>query len=266
MEGGAGIEVPETDLDRVTRWSQGSMDRWRELTEILPEDNGARLVHGGYTAAYRLDGDFVPPQGVALLEALRAGCVRHTGWPPFLVPTREGIEPYIYDGNVECWLAREGNDIAPDHSDYWRVSSEAEFFLRRGYQEDAAQGRGIDPGEYYELTTTIWRVGEILLHAASMAREFGDPQARVIIRVDWTGLEDRQLATYANPLRLLFGTHVSRQDAYSASLEVQADQLEDGLPELVHRLISPLYELFDFFQMPMSVVTEELEQMRSHRF
>ncbi len=266
MAGGAAAEVPETDLDRVSRWFSGSVERWRELAETLPADHGARMQNGYYAVAYQMIGDFAPPRGAELREALRRGCVRHTGWPPFSVPTREEIAPYMYDDNVECWLGRNGEDREPAHSDYWRASPNAQLFLLRGYQEDAAQDRGIDPGTLYELTTTTWRIGEILLHAASMARQFGAEQARVIFVAEWSGLAGRRLATYANPKRLLVERYVSHQDTYRASLEVQADQIEDALPELVDRIVRSLYELFDFFPLPPTLVVEELAQMRGHRF
>ncbi len=201
-----------------------------------------------------------------MLEALRRGCVRHTGWPPFWVPTREEIAPYMYDGNVECWLDRDGEDRDPSTSDYWRASPEAQLFLLRGYQEDASKNPQVEPGMLFDLTLPVWRIGEILLHAASMARQFGAGRARVIFVAEWIGLAGRRLAAFVNPNRLLRDSYVAKQDTYQASLEVQADQIEDALPELVDRIVRPLYELFDFFNLPATLCAEELANMRSHRF
>ena len=266
MAGGAAAEVPETDLDQVNRWFSSSLDRWRELAETLSADHGARMAHGRYAVAYKVVGDFDPLRGTELLEALRRGEVRHTGWPPFWVPTREGIAPYIYDGNVECWMAGDGEPSDPDTSDYWRASPKAQFFLIRGYHEDASQNREVKPGTIFDLTLPVWRIGEILLHAASMARQFGTEQARIVFLVEWTGLADRRLAAFANPRRLMPQSFMARQDTYLTSVEVQADQIEDALPELVDRIVRPLYELFDFFSLPPTLVAEELARMRSHRF
>ena len=150
----------------------------------LPEGHGARLSHGGNSIAYQILGDFDPPRGPDLLEALRQGCVRHTGWPPFWVPTREGIEPYMYEGNVECWLGPDGASRDPAHSDFWRASSEAQLFLMRGYQEDGSENPTVEPGTLFDLTLPIWRTGEVLLHAASMSRQYGADQAQVIFIVE----------------------------------------------------------------------------------
>ena len=55
--------------------------------------------------------------------------MRHTGRTPFWVPTREGITPYIYDGNVDCWLGPDGDNRNSANSDYWRASLGAQMFL-----------------------------------------------------------------------------------------------------------------------------------------
>lgn len=106
----------------------------------------------------------------------------------------------------------------------------------------------------------------MLLHAASMAREFGAEQAQVIFITEWSGLADRRLAAFANRNRLLSETYAARQDTIRTSLEVQSDQIEIALPELVGRVVRPLYELFDFFTPSPTLIVEELSRMRSHRF
>ena len=99
-----------------------------------------------------------------------------------------------------------------------------------------------------------------------MARQFGAERARVVFVAEWSGVADRRLAAFANSDRLLLESYVSHQDTYRANLEVQADQIEDNLPELVNRIVRSLYELFDFFPLPPTLVVEELAKMREHRF
>lgn len=267
MTGAAETTISETDLDRLNRWFGDSVTRWEELAEPLPKENGARFLHGHYAIGYQILGDFDPLGGANLLEALRRGCVRHTGWPPFWVPTREGIAPYMNDGNVECWLGRESEGREPADSDYWRVSPEAQFFLMRGYEEDTTRHKGIEAGTVFDITLPVWRIGEILLHAASMVKQFGAERARVVFIAEWTGLENRSLASFASPMRLMFrGRYTSKQDKYRISMDIQAGKIEDALPELVERVTQPLYELFDFFTPPATLFAEELAKMREHRF
>ena len=192
-----------------------------------------------------------------MLDALR-NASRNKRWRPFWVPPQRA-EPYMYGGNVECWL---GPDGAPSLLDFWRVSPDAEFFLLRGHQEDGMQNDGVEPGSSLDLTLPTLRVGEVLLHAESMAQEFEAGGARVAFFAQWTGLRDRQLVSIANPKRMLVEHNTSHQGTYDTNLEVRANQIQEALPELVDRMVRPLYELFDFFPLPATLVAEELARMR----
>ena len=62
------------------------------------------------------------------------------------------------------------------------------------------------------------------------------------------------------------GRNTSRQYSTVLNTTVEASMIRDKLPEIALSLLQPLYELFDFFQLPMSLVQEELTKMRSGRF
>lgn len=57
----------------------------------------------------------------------------------------------------------------------------------------------------------------------------------------------------------------AREDAVVSHIEVSADSISPNLPEILQQLLAPLYAVFDFFQMPRSVVEEELAKFRSQR-
>lgn len=107
---GAVTPLPSApEADRLAEWIDASRARWRKLTASLPANSGPRMPHGRYTVAYEILGQ---PKTVGLAqqpEILRASVVRHTGWPPFWVPTRAGIAPHAMDGAVECW---SGNGVS----------------------------------------------------------------------------------------------------------------------------------------------------------
>jgi hypothetical protein len=162
-------------------------------------------------------------------------------------------------------LGSESKIRDPAHSDFWRVSFLGQFFLIRGYQEDSVEFKHSKPGRLFDITLPTWRLGEILLYAASMARQFETLQSNVVVIAEWAGLSGRGL-THLERTRLIVEEHVAHQDMYCVNLVIQADKIGDALPELVHRALHPLYELFDFFQLPMTLVTEELARMRASQF
>ncbi len=266
LAGGIAMESPRSALEETTRWFDTSITRWRELSGGLPANHSVRFPQGYFAVAYSLTGNIADLRGKALLEAIDRGTIRHTGWPEFWVPTRAGIQPYLHDENIECWLGSESDDHGPAHADFWCVSPSGRFFLIRGYQEDEEQSRGIAPGTIFSISTPTWRVGEALLHAAGMAAILGDPAAQITFIAEWMGLRGRRLTNFGSPTRLISDRYTSQQDRARTQLSVQADQVSDMLPELVSRLLISLYESFNFFVLPAELITGELANMRRHRF
>ncbi|MGH8655932.1 MAG: hypothetical protein ACREYE_28810, partial [Gammaproteobacteria bacterium] len=263
-----GAALPEQDKDAKTdldQWTADGVARWKQLIAAgAPEP--AKFEHGYFCVSYMLVGGFDNLTLAPFREALARGTVRHTGWPPFVLLSREEVSPYPYNGLMEAWIGRASKLERPDTGDFWRASPEGKFFLMRGHQEDGLDAsKNVPPGTVFDITLPTWRVGEVLLHAASMGRVLGDPLAKVILRAEWTGLNGRRLVHLAGT-RMLFDHHTCHQDAYVGYAEAQADAIGDALPEIVDRLVRPMYEMFNFFQIPAALTAEELACMRANRF
>ena len=270
--------VPQVDSSaeptKLESWIKSSTERWDGLTTGLPAEVGPRFPHGRYCFAYEITGERRQIAYAQLPEVLRASVVRHTGWPPFWYPTRRGIEPYAIDGAVECWLGGdpetrvEERDAA--HSDFWRIHPDGLAFLLRGFQEDGMdeQRRGRAPvpaATVFDITLPVWRVGETLLHARSLASNLFVGPTTIRFVATFEGLAGRSLVSI-DGRRHVWEGRVARQNAITLSTHVEADSIEANLPEIVHPLLSPLYALFDFFELPMQLVVDELARMRKENF
>lgn len=256
---------------RLDDWIGSSRARWMGLINTLPDGVGPRLPHGRFCVAYEILGERRPVAPARFPEVLRASVVRHTGWPPFWYPTKAGIEPYPIDGAVECWLGGdmqtppENRDAA--HSDFWRVHPDGLAFLLRGYQEDGLDvqrpGRTpVPPGSVFDITLPVWRIGEALLHARSLAANLFEGPTTIRFVVSYEGLAGRSLVSISNRRHVLEG-RVSRQEQITLKTHIDAQAIDPNLPEIVHPLLSPLYALFDFCELPMQLVVEELTRMRA---
>ena len=267
-------EVPDaeqpTDDARLHGWITQSVERWQTLVNPLPADVGPRFPHGHYNFTYEIIGERQMVTQAQLPDLLRASVVRHTGWPPFWCPTREGIVPYPYDGVVECWLGGDPETPAQDrdaqHSDFWRIHPEGLAFLLRGFQEDSMEaqrpGRSQVPrGTIFDVVLPVWRVGETLLQAERLAGNLFEGPTTIRFHATYEGLADRSLVSMDNT-RLLFDGKVARQNSISLSTHIDSQAIGPNLPEIVHPLLSPLYSLFDFFELPMQLVVEELNRLR----
>lgn len=258
-------EIEDNTKDSFNNWIKYSRERWEILKkEVLPDETPSRFSHGIWTVSYFILGNIKKTVLKDLLEILSKVAGRETGWPPWWVPTRKEIAPYIYDNNIECWLAEKGVLKEPAHSDFWLASPQDKMFLLRGYQEDSNPDQ-IEPGKIFDLTLPVWRVGECLLHAERLANTIAEGQASIMFEVTWEGLFNRVLKTWANQRRVLVEERYSKQNAVTSTTIIPADSISSNLPEIVRELTTPLYESFEFFNPPFSMIQEELAEMRSRR-
>jgi hypothetical protein len=205
---------------------------------------------------------FRPP---AFLKALQQAAVHQSGWPPFWVPRKEALRPTIQDGFVECWLGRPNIERLfddPAHTDFWRASPAGRLYLQRGYQEDGPDV--LEPGTILDLTLPIWRCGEILLHAQSLAQVVADKASTARLRVRFASLSGREMVSWAKPSRRheSLGLHRSRTDDVVTTISTEAASIKNELPALIHRWLTPLYDRFGF-ALPSSLVEQEVADLLS---
>lgn len=258
----------DSQTSRLDAWIDDCERQWRTRVETLPVDSPSRCPHGFFVLAYQLEGARRP--GLSELMEILRNAPKLTGWNTWWAPTRQAIAPYVRDDVIECWLGgdtSEGHQEHRDaaHADFWRISPDGFAFLLRGYQEDGSSaGRvGIEPGTVFDGTLPIWRVGEGLLHSGYLAGSLG--AASVLFAARYTGLQGRMLTQWVQPMDLAWASGVSRQDTVSVSTHVASDAVSPNLADVVQRLLSPLYERFDFSTLPLEVVQQELDRLRKRQ-
>ncbi|NYF33679.1 helix-turn-helix domain-containing protein [Sphingopyxis sp. JAI108] len=266
--------VPPAELpsapDRLESWVAASLERWTTLAATLPEDAPERCPHGFMWYAFELGGDIRSLSASQFAEVLRSAEVNFSGWPPFWYPTRRGIAPYPLDGMVECWIGGDTEDGFGNHgsgnADFWRVSPDGLAFFLRGYREDdLAGGKNMptEPGSWIEVEWPTAITAEILLYVKSLAERLIEGPASVRLRAGYTGLNGRTLQSitgrYLHP-------RISRQDTIDLESSFATEALEHNLAEIVHPFVAPLYAIFDFFELPMSVVTDVIGKLRQRSY
>lgn len=255
---------------RLERWIEEGLGRWQALVDGIPVGSGPRFPHGHYRFAYEIIGDRRPVGLAQLPDVIRASVVRHTGWPPFWYPNRAGIEPYPVDGAVECWLGGDPDTRPEDrdaaHSDFWRIHHEGLAILMRGHDEDCMQDQRapIAPGTVFDICLPVWRVGEALLQAEQLAANLFEGPASIQFVAVYEGLANRELVS-VDRRRMMHDGRVAHQNTIRLTSHVEASAITPNLPEIVTPLLAPLYELFNFFQLPIQLVSEELARMRGVR-
>ncbi len=256
-----------TLVDTLSAFSTAAIDHWEKRVSGLPHDAPPRLPHGFCDFAAAIEGNFSRPTLRDLRRMIASEVRSHSGWPPFLTIDRAPYTPVPIDGAIDCWIGpdSDGSVSGPAHHDYWRVSPDGLLFTRRGYDEDGGL-RDRTPGTSLDITTPAWRIGEAILAASYIAHGLSADGCNLIVRIRYTGLAGRELVSYGNPSRMLRRGYRAMQSDYEATQTISLSALPQNLPEAVYALLSPLYELFGFFQLPKRLVEEELAQLLRHTY
>jgi hypothetical protein len=257
-------------LAELIEFEQAAIERWETRVRNLPAAAPPRFPHGYHDVGMAIDGAFGAQSLAELRQTIETAVRNHSGWPPFLTVNRAPFAPKPINGAVEFWRGpdSDGSFDIPSHHDFWRISPLGLLFTRMGYREDggAESGMsGLEPGKYFHITTPTWRLGEAILEGAYIALALNAVDANLIIHCRWHGLSGRQLISRGSN-RLLLEEYVAEQDGYEATQMVALDAIPGALPEVVHALLAPLYELFEFFPLPKRLVEEELASLQRNRF
>ena len=261
VEGTAESPNPAPDAQAQLRsFCDDSRGRWGELVEQLPERAAARFPCGWYEIAFSLLG----AQPAVTLTALRdrlakARRIRLTGWPPFL-----DWDEYPHGQCVEAWTGSPGPNRTMDNPslcDYWRSAMDGTLYTIRGYTEDGVQD--YTAGTVMDPTLPVWRVAESILFAGRFSETFEDAN-EIAVRCLFTGLLGRRL-TSVTGTRGFYHRGTSRTNEFTRTTTIGVRHVQDNIVEIVHRMLAPMYELFDFSSLPKKLVETEIRKMINHR-
>lgn len=256
--------TPGKEQADLHSFSEACIERWKGLNDALPVTHPARITRGYFSFAARVSGarkDVTVKQILSANESSR----KYTGWSAFVSLHRDDAKPTARDGGIEAWLAHIDNPD-PGRADFWRIERLGNFFLLRGYQEDSPEisDKHGTPGQLFEATLPVWRLGEFLLRVNDLAAFMFEDGFTVAVECQWTGLEGRHLFSY-NGRR-----YIPAYSSAGASVQTKGtfaqQALRELLPDVVKMLTHPLYENFEFFTPPDSFYSGELGEMTKTRF
>lgn len=240
-------------------FQQQSLERWKSLIEDLPTDSGQRLLLGYYQQTYEIID--VPVGSLKdMLDRLKeADKIQLTGWGPFVDIGRSPIGPHPVGDVIEAWLGYEPTRsmYGASNADFWRVDPRGLLYEIRGFEEDFTDK--VQPGSRFDAVMPIWRIGETLLYVSRLARTYGgDPVIR--LRIDYSGLKGRKIDTVFDRS---YGVRrgLCMADSITLNTEVTSSQVEDNLAEVLHSLLAPLYEQFEFSTVSLYVIANELKKL-----
>jgi hypothetical protein len=228
---------------------------WRDELRTQAETGIANVERNAYmevAADLQPPGSWLQPR---LLEVIREASIHTFGWPIGVVldnrdeyrprPTSDGIVAEVAIGESEP------NNFAQDRRsyDYWKLFRDGRFYTLLSLFEDERQ-----PGHLF-FEVRIKRVTEALLLLARIYRRLGaSDRDLVTARFRHAGLASRSLVA-ANFDRDV-GERTTTEDVVETTVTASLSEIESDLVAQVKQVISPLFVVFEFFELSDAVLQD----------
>ncbi len=259
---------PEESLDL---WDKKCLNLWIEKISALPDSDARRNEKGYWTVSFAIE-TFNRPSLTTLRKKLANEIPIYSDWPPFTFLTDHPRSPSARGDEIEAWLARNQSVdefVSEDvYADYWRLSNRGKGFLLRPMQEDRAGFlSNFYPkpvGPYFDWTLPIYRMTEILKFVESLAGHFADRNSKFSLFLNYYGTNSRKLVNCSHKYYLSEGAECSHSQL-TARLDGVVSQIGMTLEEAIFTLLRPIYEQFNFTELPKELVDSVVQDTLSNQ-
>ncbi len=251
------LAVEESSLED---WHNESLELWNGIIEGFEDDDPRRLESGYWTVSFKIE-PFATNSLNELNTALDREMPTHSGWPPFTYLHRDPVRPRAHDRTISAYIGALRDDEQPeqrtDYADYWRVSRDGYGFMLRPMREDSAgYASNVVPRPQpplFDWTMPIYRMTEILKHIEALSKRFGNDQSTFQLQIMYTNTQGRRL--YQSNIRyILESGAMCNVPNISNQIEANVSDIATNLEELVFSILAPVYEQFDFKELPRQLV------------
>jgi hypothetical protein len=194
-----------------------------------------------------------------------------TGWPIWLNSEAfddRNSRPYVMDGGWEALLADLEGVFMSKYIDFMRKEPSGRFYLRRGLRDDLSiDGEQPLPNTVLDFGLVVLRVAETIAVGRAFARAMGCPEDDTTLEFGfrWRGMKGRTLSSWANSNRHLSMPRTSVQDEILCRVSVPLIGAPETTIDYTYAVVSPLFSLFDGFEIAQSVVADLVTRLLERR-
>lgn len=224
--------------------------------------------HGVWEAAFTFSQDLSEyTANRNFLNLIGSNNPRYTGLPLWADTSGfsdENARPRVVDHAWEVYSKFTYQNVL-EHIDFWRITPQGFFYHRRAFEDDLPRTREFHlPNTVLDFDIPIWRVAEAIGCALSFAQALHVPsEDSIIFLFQWRGLAGRTLSNWTNPARLLWtlGQRKAYTDTIEQSIIVPVDAAKTSIAGFTHKVVRPLFENFDGFEIPEESVNNIFERI-----
>lgn len=252
-------------------WHSESLGLWREIIEEFVADDPRRLTAGYWTVSFALQ-PFETETLSALNTVLDREIPKFSGWPPFTYLHQDPVRPRAQDQYISAYIGGLRGEEQPLHRaeycDYWRISRDGHGFMIRPMQEDFDHyASNISPRPQrplFDWTIPIYRMTEVLKYIEALAEKFGADDTTFQLLVTYHNTQGRRL-NQSSFRYTLFDGAVCHSSSIESRIEAKAGEISTNIEELVFSLLTPVYEQFEFTELPRQLVTRVVAETLGYR-
>ena len=186
---------------------------------------------------------------------------KFSGHPPFAYFDVDEYRPIPQENCIKASFP--SNFWMPVSNDFWRICLDGRGFMLCPMEEDEDgymnNVYSRPKGRFFNWLFPIYRMTEILEFIEALAKNFSNENASFHLIINYHGTRNRQLQQSDSRYRLPVGS-VCRSDSLNSSIKEQVTKIETNIEELVLRLLIPIYEQFDFTQLPPMLVKNVVKE------
>lgn len=252
-------------------WYSESYSLWKQIINGFDEDDPRRLSNGHWAISFSIS-DFHADSLNELNSTLQNKISKYSGWPPFTYMNSVHMRPRLVDQTICAYIGALGAGENPedkvDYCDYWRVSKSGNGFLLRPMQEDEpAYGSNTSPPPnkpLFDWLLPIYRLSEVCKFIESIAKNHSNENSKFQLQVCYYGTKGRKLSYFGHKY-FLHGSGTCFSEKIENKIEANVGDISINLEELVLSILHPIYEQFEFSELPRELVNNVVKDVLSFR-
>jgi hypothetical protein len=232
--------------------------KWcKEMNEQASDAMIESVLMGGHIELFSV---IAPPRqnmdNLKLIKAVRESQIPTFGWPVGIMDeNREKLRPKPLRNGIVLSCYRLGGR---ETFDFWALKNDLSFYLMKNYFEDVE----VSEHDRIFFNTRIHQTAEMLLFLSNIYRKFDiDGEREVYISISHSNLKNRKLSSIGG-LRNIQPRGPAFESEIKTEKIVQVNDLSNATSLLVNQLISPLFSLFDYFELPQKIYDEIVDSFR----
>lgn len=235
-----------------------------ERRDLSPEQ-AALTQNAAWSIGLAIDpphSDALPDQ--SFLRTALAANPQYTGWPIWLDSRGFDAEsrPKVVEKGWEALI------ISPTgwfkHADFMRLDPTGEFYIWCPLRDDLTET--VTPGTALDVILVIIQVAEAIAVGLSISKALGwQSGATLGFAFRWTGLNGRELASWANPLVSIMPWNRAEDSSVDTYVEVPFDTPLSAIAPFVDLATRDLFIAFNGYTLPINATEHWTQRLIERR-